>query len=303
MRVSFIANPTAGRGRTRATVERYARAVRGDVRLLWTQGPGHARELARAAGRDSDAVCAFGGDGTVSEVVNGLMPRPIPLVVVPTGSGNDFASLVDCPRSPEELSRVIEQGVGLRFDVVDCGGRYCANSIGIGFEAVVTFHSLAIRRLRGLPLYLLAVMKALAAYESNRYTIDIDDARIEGDFLLVSIGNGVRAGGGFYLNPGAYPDDGRLDVCTAERMPRARMLALLPSTIKGKHVGKRGVAVRTGSRIRVSAERPFPIHIDGEYLGRRDVPLELAIIPRVLPVLSRAGGTARHQHPMERILR
>jgi diacylglycerol kinase family enzyme len=146
-------------------------------------------------------------------------------------------------------------------------------------------------------------VKALAAYESNRYTITIDDARVEGDFLLVSIGNGVRAGGGFYLNPGAYPDDGRLDVCTAERMPRARMLALLPSTIKGKHVGKRGVAVHTGSRIRISAARPFPIHIDGEYLGRREEPLDVSIVPRVLPVLSRAGGAARHTHAMERIMR
>lgn len=305
MRVSFIANPTAGRGRTRATVERYARAVRGDVQFLWTQGPGHARELARGAARDSDAVCVFGGDGTVSEVVNGLMPRPVPLVVVPTGSGNDFASLVDCPRTPEELSRVVEEGVGFRLDVVDCGDRYCANSIGVGFEAVVTYHSISIRRLRGLPLYLLAVIKALAAYESNRYTITVDGSkRVEGEFLLVSIGNGVRAGGGFYLNPGAFPDDGRLDICTAERMPRARMLALLPSTIKGTHVGKRGVAMHTGARVRISAERPFPIHIDGEYLGRREQPLDLSIIPRCLPVLSRADGTtSRHTHAIERILR
>ncbi len=304
MRVSFIANPTAGRGRTRGAVERYARAVRGESRFLWTQGPGHARELARAAARDSDAVCVFGGDGTVSEVVNGLMPRPVPMAVVPTGSGNDFASLVACPRSPAELARVIEQGVGIRLDVFDCGDRYCANSIGIGFEALVTYHSLSIRRLRGLPLYLLAVIKALAQYESSRYTLVFDgERRVEGEFLLVSIGNGVRAGGGFYINPGAFPDDGRLDVCTAEKMPRARMLALLPSTIRGRHVGKRGVAVHTGARLRVSAQQPFPLHIDGEYLGRRSEPLEITVIPRCLPVLSRAGGSARHVHPMERIIR
>ncbi len=303
MRVSFIANPTAGRGRTRAAVEGYAHAVRADTRLLWTQGPGHARELARGAARDSEAVCVFGGDGTVSEVVNGLMPRPVPLVVVPTGSGNDFASLVACPRSPDELARVLEQGVGVLFDVLDCGDRYCANSIGIGFEAVVTYHSLSIRNMRGLPLYLTAVMKALAQYESNHYTLVFDGERkIEGEYLLVSIGNGVRAGGGFYLNPGAFPDDGRLDVCIAERMPRLRMLTILPSSIKGKHVGKRGVSVHTGARLRVSAERPFPIHIDGEYLGRREEPLDLAVIPRCLPVLSRAGGPARHMHALQRIL-
>ena len=303
MRVSFIANPTAGRGRTRTAVERYAGAVRGESRFLWTQGPGHARELARAAARDSEAVCVFGGDGTVSEVVNGLMPNPVPMVVVPTGSGNDFASLVDCPRSPDDLARILEAGVGVRLDVLDCGDRYCANSIGIGFEALVTYHSLSIRRLRGLPLYLLAVVKALAQYESNHFTLVLDGERhVDGEFLLVSIGNGVRAGGGFYLNPGAFPDDGRLDVCTAERMPRARMLALLPSTIRGRHVGQRGVAIHTGTRLRVSAERPFPMHIDGEYLGRRETPLDVTVIPRCLPVLSRAGGSARHVHPMEKIL-
>jgi diacylglycerol kinase family enzyme len=129
-----------------------------------------------------------------------------------------------------------------------------------------------------------------------------DDRRVEGEFLLVSIGNGVRAGGGFYLNPLAFPDDGRLDVCTADRMPRARMLTILPSAIRGRHVGKRGITMHTGTRLRVSAERPFPMHIDGEYLGRRAEPLELAVIPRCLPVLSRAGEGARHSHPMEKIL-
>lgn len=303
MRLSFIANPTAGRGRTRSAVERYAGAVRGDTRFLWTQGPGHARELAREAARDSDAVCVFGGDGTVSEVVNGLMPQPVPLVIVPTGSGNDYASLVDCPRSPAELASVVEAGVGLRMDVIDCGDRYCANSIGIGFEALVTYHSLSIRNMRGLPLYLTAVMKALAQYESNRFTMVFDDSRrIEGEFLLVSVGNGTRAGGGFYLNPGAFPDDGRLDVCTADRMPRMRMLSILPSSLRGRHIGKRGIAVNTGARVRISAERPFPIHVDGEYLGRRAEPLALAIIPRCLPVLTRADGVARHTHPLEKVL-
>jgi YegS/Rv2252/BmrU family lipid kinase len=284
-------------------VERFARAVRGDTRLLWTQGPGHARELARAARGDSDAVCVFGGDGSVSEVVNGLMPNPIPMAIVATGSGNDFASLVACPRTPEELAQVVENGMGLRFDVFDCGDRYCANSIGIGFEALVTYHSITIRRLRGLPLYLTAVMKALAQYESNRFTLVFDgERRVEGEFLLVSIGNGVRAGGGFYLNPGAFPDDGRLDVCIAARMPRLRMLALLPSTIRGAHVNKPGVAIHTGTRVRISAERPFPIHIDGEYLGRRAEPLDVSILPRRLPVLSRTSGSARHVHPLEKIL-
>jgi diacylglycerol kinase family enzyme len=154
-------------------VEDYARVLSGDVNLFWTQGPGHARDLAREAAARGGVVCAVGGDGTVSEVVNGLMPGPVPLVVVPTGSGNDFASLVECPRSPAELERVLREGSGLRLDVIDCGGRYCANSIGIGFEAMVTYHSLSIRHMRGLPLYLTAVFKALRSLDRIRYRIDI----------------------------------------------------------------------------------------------------------------------------------
>ena len=303
MHVSFIANPTDGRGRTRALVEAYARALPGRSDLLWTQGPSHARDLAREAVARSDAVCVVGGDGTVSEVVNGLMPQPVPMVVVPTGSGNDFASLVDCPRSPDDLARILDDGVGVRLDVIDCGDRYCANSVGIGFEAMVTYHSLTIRRLRGLPLYLLAVFKALASYESIRYTITIDaGAPLSGEFLRVSAGNGVRAGGGFYLNPGARPDDGLIDLCTVRRMSRARMLTILPAAIRGAHVGRRGIDVHRGATMTIAAERPFPMHIDGEYLGRVAGPFTMKVVGRCLPVLCRRGGTAWRHGELERLL-
>jgi diacylglycerol kinase (ATP) len=284
-------------------VESLARSISGDASILWTQGPGHAIEIAREAARNSDAVCAVGGDGTVSEVVNGLMPDPVPIVVVPTGSGNDFASMVSSPRTGSELEAVLSDGVGRRLDVIDCGDRYCANSIGIGFEALVTYHSLAIRHLRGLPLYLLAVVKALASYESFEFTLTFDDARtVAGDFLLVSAANGPRAGGGFYLNPDASPDDGQIDVCITARMSRARMLSILPRTLRGAHVGHRGIQMVRAARVRIAAQTPFPIHIDGEYLGRRGEPLSLSVIPRSLPVLCKKNDAASGAAPLEKLL-
>jgi YegS/Rv2252/BmrU family lipid kinase len=290
MKVSFIANPTAGRGRTRALVESYAGALSVESELLWTQGPGHAADLARQAAAHSQVVCAVGGDGTVSEVVNGLMPTPVPMVVVPTGSGNDFASLVRCPRTPAELARVIKEGMGSRFDVIDCADRYCANSIGIGFEALVTYHSLSITNMRGLPLYLLAVFKALRTPGSIHYRIAIDGRETAaGEFLLISVGNGPRAGGGFYINPKATPTDGMIDVCAARKMSRAKLLSILPRAIKGGHITAKGIEMYRGATVSISSDTPFPIHIDGEYLGRREKPLDLRIIPRVLPVLSLSG--------------
>jgi YegS/Rv2252/BmrU family lipid kinase len=303
MRVVFIANPTAGRGRTRAMVETYARAVPGEVELLWTQGPGHARELARQAAPRCQVVCAVGGDGTVSEVANGLLPDPVPLVVVPTGSGNDYASLVDCPASPQELARVIREGAGMRMDVIECGDRYCVNSIGIGFEAMVTYHSLSIRTLRGLPLYLTAVFKALRTMDRIEYRLTVDGREAaRGEYLLISIGNGPRAGGGFYINPRATPVDGRMDVCAARRMSRLRLLAILPLAIRGGHLDRRGIEFYRGESITVSSNRPFPVHIDGEYLGRRDTPLELKILGRRLPVLCLRGGRILRDAPLETLL-
>jgi diacylglycerol kinase family enzyme len=248
-------------------------------------------------------VCAVGGDGTVSEVVNGLMPRPVPLVVVPTGSGNDFASLVECPASPEQLGRVLEAGEGLHLDVIDCGDRYCANSIGIGFEAMVTYHSLSIRNMRGLPLYLTAVFKALRSLDRITYRLVVDGREsANGPYLLISLGNGPRAGGGFYINPRATPIDGKIDVCAAQLMSRLRLLTILPRAIGGAHLDRRGIEFHRGETITISADQPFPIHIDGEYLGRRDTPLELRIIKRSLPVLCLRGARALRDEPLERLI-
>lgn len=284
-------------------VESYARAVPGEVQFLWTQGPGHARELARQAAAGSQVVCAVGGDGTVSEVVNGLMPDPVPLVVIPTGSGNDFASLVDCPASPADLERVVQDGAGIRMDVIDCGDRFCANSIGIGFEAMVTYHSLSIHHMRGLPLYLTAVFKALRSLDRIHYKLDVDGrTAAEGEYLLISIGNGPRAGGGFYINPRATPVDGKMDVCAARRMSRLRLLTILPRAIGGKHLDRRGIEFHRGETITLSSDHPFPVHIDGEYLGRRDHPLSLSVLKQRLPVLCLRGGRILRSHPLERLL-
>ena len=97
MKLTVIANPYAGRGRVTKFIESFLSDVETsgqDLEFLPTEGPGHAVDLARRAAESADVVCAIGGDVTVHEVVNGLMPNPIPNVVIPCGSGDDFAKLV-----------------------------------------------------------------------------------------------------------------------------------------------------------------------------------------------------------------
>jgi diacylglycerol kinase (ATP) len=302
MKLVAIVNPHAGRGRTRRLFDRLQTRL-DRVEVFQTAGPGHATELGREAAEAADVVCIVGGDGTVHEVVNGLMPSPVPIVVVPAGSGNDFARLVGCPQSADELFRVIDEGFGARLDVIDCGIRFCVNSVGLGFEAQVTRESRAIRRLKGLPLYLLAVARALASFSCPEMTIRLTDGETHsGPHLLVSVGNGVSAGGGFFLTPDARPDDGLIDACVVEGMGRLRMLRLLPLSLKGTHVNSPEVTMRRTPSVAIECAGPLPLHIDGEYMGDETRSIRFSVLPAILPVLCKKEAPTRLSRRLEKIL-
>jgi YegS/Rv2252/BmrU family lipid kinase len=289
MKLTVIANPRAGRGRVQRFLGPFRSRVRAlgqPVDLLVTESAGHGTELARSAAQSSDIICVVGGDGTVHEVANGLMPDPVPLVVIPCGSGDDFAKLVGCPRDADELVSVLADGSGVMLDVLDGGDRYCINSCGLGFEAQVTKNSRSIQRLKGLPLYLLALGKALAEHHCPDLTITLDNGEvIAGPRLLVSVGNGVSAGGGFFLTPDAVPDDGLIDVCVVEKMGRIKMLGLLPLSLKGTHTTRREVQMRRTRSVTVESAGPLHMHIDGEYLGDQRRSTTFTVLDRRLPVL------------------
>jgi YegS/Rv2252/BmrU family lipid kinase len=271
--------------------------------LHWTRQAGGGIDLARDLAETNDVICVIGGDGTFHEVVNGLMPKPKPVILVPAGSGNDFAKLITCPSNAHEFAAVLEAGMGARIDVLHTGVRYCVNSIGLGFEALVTHHSRSIRRLRGVPLYMLAVLKALLSFDNSHYDISLnDDEQVQGEKLLVSIGNGVSAGGGFYLTPSACPDDGQVDLCIISPMRRARMLRLLPLALSGSHTDKSGVAMRRAHTVRLTSRAPCHLHIDGEYLGEKSWKLEVSVHKRILPVLCLEHGDKKFQRDVEKII-
>jgi diacylglycerol kinase (ATP) len=306
MKLTIIANPHAGRGRVRRFEDAFMSRVEAlgrKAEFLSTEAPGHALELARSAASTSDAVCVVGGDGTVHEVANGLMPDPVPMVVIPRGSGDDFARLVACPRDADELFAVLDDGLGVKLDVLDTGVRYCVNSCGLGFEAQVTKNSRAIQRLKGLPLYLLALAKALAEFRCPDVTITLDDGEeLTGERLLVSVGNGVSAGGGFFLTPDAVPDDGLIDVCVVDKMGRAKMLGLLPLSLKGTHTTRREVEMRRTRSLTVESSGPLHVHIDGEYMGSDHRSISFRVLDRRLPVLCKKETPGLYSQPLQRLL-
>ncbi|WP_420628603.1 diacylglycerol/lipid kinase family protein [Candidatus Leptofilum sp.] len=276
MRVQVILNPWAdrGRGATQAAVIQRVGHQYGGVDLVQTERPGHAIELARQAADDGyDLVVAAGGDGTISDVVNGLMrggKAIAKLGIIPIGSGNDLAWSLKISTDVETAVHQLFTGQPKTIDLArieDDQGRFriVDNNIGIGFDAVVVIATENITRIHGFLMYLTAVLRTIATYsQMPKVTAYFDDEKIEQTIMMISFGVGPRGGGGFLLTPDAKQHDDLVDTLTANKMGRLSMISLLLKVFSGSHVHSKLVTMRQSKQIRVRADRPLPIHTDGE---------------------------------------
>ena len=295
----FIANPTANRGRNTALLASLRPRAAGNVEWIETTHARHATEIAKSAHTNGfDVVAAIGGDGTVHEVVNGLMcispaERPA-LGVVPMGTGNDFAlgSRLFTIDSNVALQRVLNRAAMRTVDcarVTDEHGNteFWDNTLGIGFDAAANLQARAITRMSGFPMYLLAVVRTIARnFHSTRMRLEVDGATLDRDVLMLTIGNGPREGGGFTTTPASKMDDGVLDFCMVGQLTRPQMFALLPRVMNGTHIDSRHVSMGSLKRLHLRMERPLPVHIDGEIFGLGAAhELDIEVLPAMLRVI------------------
>jgi YegS/Rv2252/BmrU family lipid kinase len=278
MRVKVILNPWADRGKSEPNKEAIPRlaAPYGPVDLVVTRAPGHAKQLAaEAAAADYDVIVAAGGDGTIHEVVNGLVQggkAESRLGVLPLGSGNDFAYALKIPTRLEEAIERIFTGTPRAVDLArieDDHGRFLIahNNAGVGFDATIGIETKNITRVHGFAAYMLATLRTIAFYyQAPLLRLRFDHEAVEQRALLLGIGVGPRAGGGFLLTPAAVHTDDRLDSCLVNPVGRLTMLSLLSAVMKGQHVKSRHVKMRANRNIRVESVEgtPLPVHVDGE---------------------------------------
>ena len=306
--VAVVLNPASGRGRAAAKQAELARALAAAglaARFLVSTRPGHATDLARDAVRAGyGIVAAAGGDGTVSEVVNGLMAAAVPgqpagtLALLPFGSGNDFAAHLGVPGALAGAVDVIATGSTRRIDVghVRCHedgqtiSRYFNNSMGVGLEAAVTLASYTVRRLQGLPLYLAAALKTLPRFRAVDLTLTTHDGdggtwRRQASTLMVTVGNSPRSGGGFYLTPDAHVDDGALDVCVATDVPVVHRFVLLPKALRGRHTDDAAVTMLRATSLHIDAPTGIPVQLDGEVIARAASRVDVTLLPASLDVI------------------
>lgn len=298
--MTVIVNPAAGRGTGARLSQPIAERLRGyglNFDLVTTTGAHHATLLARdAVERGREAVVAVGGDGTFNEVLNGLVqtqdePVGTALGLVPIGTGNDFGFGAGLPLDVWEACKVVAKGQSRMLDVGlfradNEEPRYFGNGIGIGFDAMANIESRKIKRLRGTLLYLVAVLRTLAFYyDAPRTTLCVDGEEMIQPSLMISVMNGRRMGGGFYLTPTSEMDDGLLDLCVAAQVSRPKMIRFVPRFMRGTHVTDSDITMGQGRKVTIVSESPWAAQLDGEIYGVGASRYEVELLPQHLRLL------------------
>jgi len=302
-KVKLIFNPMADMGRAWKTandLRPIAQEFKGELTWSGTVYPSHAIELAKQAAEEGcDLVIAMGGDGTVHEVMNGLMQVPKsmrPMMgIVPNGSGNDFAySIGVTQKSAHALAHALKTG---NIQAVDIGlltdehGRreYFDNTLGVGFDAVVTIRSHKLPIVKGFLMYLTAVIQTiLLNHNPAKVIIETESEKIQESILMATLCNGPREGGGFMLSPNSKNDDGKMEYVIVKKVSRAMMFRLVPEFMKGTHMRFKQVRMGEFKKLTLVSDLPLYIHADGEIFtsfGSNLKKLSFEILPQALKVV------------------
>ena len=264
---AVLVNPRAGGGRgaeSAGPAMAELRRLGHEAEQLPAPDLESACRLAREAAVDGRVVTAVGGDGLVGPLAGVLMNGLGPLAVIPAGRGNDFARVVGIPFDPVEAARVAATGEERLIDVAEANGRPYIGIASLGFDSDANRIANEARLIRGNLVYLYAALKALAGWRPARFEVVVDGEAVSVTGYTVAVANSKAYGGGMFVAPHAELDDGRLDVMTIDGVSKLKFLVNLPKVFKGTHVELENVAFRAGSRIEVSADRPFVVYADGD---------------------------------------
>lgn len=266
-------NPSAHSERAKESLATIRRLASG-ADLQFTSGPGDARRLAAdAAKAGARIVVACGGDGTVSEVANGLAGTSTTLGVMPLGTMNVFAKELDLPSDLDAAWRIIEAGVTRKIDLPTANSMHFIQLAGVGLDAqVVKETSWASKKRLGPLSYILSAAQ-IASRRPPLLRVETDDQFREGSFVLV--GNGRYYGAKLVLFPDARPDDGRLDVLIFKNLGYLDIARYFGGVLIGHHTDMADVEYFQTSELNVTCDSPVPVELDGELFC--DVPVEFRI--------------------------
>ncbi|MFC1865542.1 diacylglycerol/lipid kinase family protein [Chloroflexota bacterium] len=283
-----IVNPVAGAS---ATYRKWPK-ISGLLRNIglsfdyhYTEGVGHAIELAQEATRDGCRfLVAVGGDGTVNEVANGILLseelEKATIGIISTGTGSDFIRSTGHDR---DYVKACSSLTGTKRLLIDVGTveyrskgqvkkRFFINSAGVGFDAAVAETSNHLPKFLGGTIpYVMGLLKSLAGYRNKPVNIKVDGRQESGRILSIVVANGCYFGGGMRVAPMADISDGLLDIIAIGDMGKLELLRAFPTIYKGTHIHHPKVSTHKATRVEIESSQKFLVHVDGEFLGEGPV--------------------------------
>lgn len=277
-KICFIINPISGEGKSAHSIpiiKKVCETHSIEYAIKISKDEFEVETLSRdAADNGFTEIIAVGGDGTLREVLSGMYEKNIRLGLIPTGTGNDFAITAGIPAEIEKAMQVVIEGYTERIDVATSNGKPFLNVLSWGIDSEIIKNLPKFKRMfKGKESYLISAINTIMKYRPIRMKYKIDDQSSKITYIaLAAIGNGKYFGGGMKITPDAVLDDGMLDLCIIEAMPKLKLLRFFPKVFSGTHIDVAGVSYIKCKKIEMEIlDISIDVNMDGDLFDEKKV--------------------------------
>jgi YegS/Rv2252/BmrU family lipid kinase len=284
-KILFVVNPVAGKSAANKLLEPFhTRLSRAGIEyeMIISPSKGQVEVIAAdAVKRGLREIVGVGGDGTLTEIIQGVFsvnPSDVTVGIIPCGTGNDFAKMLYLDSDPMSALECIIEGTRKTTDIFDCNQIKCINVCAMGIDGQIVLDTEKIKKtIPGPAAYLISTIKSLLLFKARRVLIKLDGKISHKEILIIAVGNGQFVGGGMQITPKAKIDDGLMDVCIVNKVSKPKLLALFPSIFKGEHLKVQEVEYYQCREVEVeSIDRTLLLNVDGNIVGTTPVRITLS---------------------------
>jgi len=290
MSTLLILNPKAAKGNAEKHFDRIFQNFKDakyDHDIKFSEYPLHAESIANDAVKNGyDNILVAGGDGTLNEVVNGILKSngdPL-LGIIPTGTCNDFIKAAGIPADIQGSCDTIISGNSRTFDIGKAGDRYFINAVGIGFDVAVVQELQKTKHLNSFLVYLSIVIKKIFRYKGIELFIQNGKDQSRRHALMLTIANGICYGGNFNIAPHADPADGSLDAILINNVSPFKRLKILSKVFSGNHIKIPDVHVFKTDSLTIKSVDNLLLQIEGELMTWLSKEIHITILPKRLKI-------------------
>ncbi len=288
-KILYVLNPASGSKKAKnliGKIEAFSKENEFDYTIVVSEKDQGISDLVKnnLAAESYTDIVAVGGDGTISEIINGMDTYDIPLGIIPMGTGNDLARSLNIPQNIDVALSTIKEGKLKFCDIGNVNGTLFINSAGVGIDGSIISGTNRIKKFfPGSLAYLISTIKSIFTFRAFTAKIKLDDEMIHENCLLIAIGNGCYFGGGMKITPHAQLDNGQFQVCIVKQVPKHIFMRMFPKVYYGRHTEVDQVIMRYSKTLNIEIEKDnLLVSADGNLVSQ--TPACISITPKAIKV-------------------